>query len=70
MGNTFKTVYLCVAVDSQNEAENLKRWVEANGGKHSKEVTEDVTHLITTKEAVKKGNPQGRSIQALLQQFL
>lgn len=30
--------------------ENLKRWIEANGGKWASTVTKDATHLISSKE--------------------
>ncbi|KAF2432708.1 hypothetical protein EJ08DRAFT_695107 [Tothia fuscella] len=32
-------------------AENMKRWIEANGGRYATKIEEGVTHLICTKEA-------------------
>jgi anthranilate synthase/indole-3-glycerol phosphate synthase/phosphoribosylanthranilate isomerase len=54
MGKTFGKVNVCLVGDFGTKAEKVKQWVEANGGKLSKHVDSDVTHLITTKDAFRK----------------
>jgi hypothetical protein len=40
------------------EPANIKKWVEANGGRWSAQVNERVTHLVTSKDAWKKVTDQ------------
>jgi len=41
--------------------ENLKRWIENNGGKVTSSNSTSVTHLICSKEHWKKQHPTGMS---------
>lgn len=45
---------MCLAGDFGVKAEKVRQWVEANGGRLSKHVDRNVTHLITTKDAFRK----------------
>jgi hypothetical protein len=40
--------------------ENMKRWIESNGGRYSAKVEEGVTHLISTKDHWTKGVPASK----------
>lgn len=39
--------------------ENIKRWVEKNGGQWAMKMSEDVTHLVCTKEDYRTKAPMG-----------
>ncbi|WEW55907.1 anthranilate synthase / indole-3-glycerol phosphate synthase [Emydomyces testavorans] len=60
MGKTFGKVNVCTAGDFGTQADKIKQWVEANGGIYSKQLTLDVTHLITTEAAFRKAVPEGK----------
>jgi hypothetical protein len=55
-GNKLKKVHLCCYTSdfTQDKAENIKRWVEANGGVYSKAINEYATHLICSEKSFKK----------------
>ena len=59
MGKTFGKVKVCLSGDFGPKAEKVRQWVEANGGRLSKHVDTDVTHLITTKDAFRKPTGEG-----------
>lgn len=42
-------------------AENLKRWIEGNGGRYSTKVEDGVTHLICSKEHWKSQPAAGKT---------
>ena len=46
----------------QRTHDKMRQWVEKNGGKWSKDVTEHVTHLVCSKEHFKKKTLMGLSI--------
>lgn len=48
--------------------EKLKQWIEKNGGKFVRTISEDVTHLICSKEDYKDGAPLGTFCAARLMQ--
>ena len=60
MGKTFGKVNVCLAGDFGTKAEKVRQWVEANGGRLSKHVDKEVTHLITTKNAFHTPVENGR----------
>lgn len=41
--------------------ENIKRWVEKNGGQWAMKMSEDVTHLLCTKEDYRNKTPMGNA---------
>jgi len=45
------------------KADKVKGWIEHNGAKYSKEITDDVTHLIISSKAWNnyKQQPMGKS---------
>lgn len=43
----------------ENNGDKIPQWIKANGGKYTKDITAEVTHLITTKEAYKKNVEAG-----------
>ncbi|KAE8380533.1 hypothetical protein BDV26DRAFT_290284 [Aspergillus bertholletiae] len=51
MGKSFAKVHLCTAGRLGVSGNKILQWVQANGGKYSREVTSNLTHLITTKDA-------------------
>ena len=60
MSKTFKNVVLCHTNDFPDDQNNkIKGWVEGNGGKFSKDVTTEVTHLVTSMRAWKRYHPLG-----------
>ncbi|KAM5437298.1 hypothetical protein McanMca71_001091 [Microsporum canis] len=65
MGKTFKNVTLSVIGEFGPKADKFKQWVEANGGKFSKEVNDQVTHLLSTKEAFKRANTVVRAAKRI-----
>ncbi|KAI9038782.1 BRCT domain protein [Aspergillus affinis] len=54
MKDPFKKVHLCSFGHFGGNGEKIPQWVKANGGEYSKNVSQGVTHLITTIEAFKK----------------
>lgn len=52
MGRTFKGIVACSTNDHPGpQNEHIKNWVENNGGKFTKELDNDVTHLVCSKKA-------------------
>ncbi|KAL5339905.1 hypothetical protein BJX70DRAFT_142715 [Aspergillus crustosus] len=51
MGKTFQKVHASSVGDFGNETNKIPRWIVANGGTYSTEITNSVTHLISTREA-------------------
>ncbi|GFF26467.1 hypothetical protein IFM58399_01427 [Aspergillus lentulus] len=54
MGKTFKNIHACAIGRLPVNGDKIPQWIRAHGGTFSKDVTEDVTHLITTKETFEK----------------
>ncbi|KAF7164674.1 hypothetical protein CNMCM5623_009087 [Aspergillus felis] len=54
MGKTFKHIHACAIGKFPVNGDKIPQWIRAHGGAFSKEVTEDVTHLITTKDTFEK----------------
>ena len=54
MGNTFRNINVSLAGDFGPKGDKIKQWVEANGGTFSKELNEEVTHVISTQNAYRK----------------
>ncbi|KAL2006632.1 hypothetical protein VTN00DRAFT_9300 [Thermoascus crustaceus] len=54
VGKTFKHINACSAGNFGDNGDKIPQWIKANGGTYSKEITKDVTHLITTEAAFKK----------------
>lgn len=66
-GRTFKNKVICHTNDFKDKInENIKKWIESNGGKFSRELTPEVTHLIASKKAWKKYYPIGKIIKPWL----
>ncbi|KAM5442306.1 hypothetical protein MferCBS31731_002681 [Microsporum ferrugineum] len=65
MGKAFKNVTLSVIGEFGPKTDKFKQWVEANGGKFSKEVNDQVTHLLSTKEAFKRANTVVRAAKRI-----
>ncbi|KAB8265178.1 hypothetical protein BDV32DRAFT_144477 [Aspergillus pseudonomiae] len=57
MGKTFAKVHLCSAGKLGDSGKKIPQWVQANGGRYSRKVTQDVTHLVTTKDAYMNNIP-------------
>ncbi|PYH98586.1 hypothetical protein BO71DRAFT_426032 [Aspergillus ellipticus CBS 707.79] len=53
MGKTFKNIYACSVGKFDGNADKIPQWVRANGGRYSKDISEEITHLIASKEAYK-----------------
>lgn len=60
MGKTFKHINACSAGNFGDNGDKIPQWIKANGGTYSKEITKDVTHLITTEAAFKKNVEVGK----------
>ncbi|KAF7125549.1 hypothetical protein CNMCM5793_001809 [Aspergillus hiratsukae] len=54
MGKTFKNIHACAIGRCPVNADKIAQWIRAHGGTFSKDVTDGVTHLITTKETFEK----------------
>ncbi|PWY94837.1 hypothetical protein BO94DRAFT_572371 [Aspergillus sclerotioniger CBS 115572] len=53
MGKTFKNIHASSTGKFDGNSDKIPQWIRANGGQYSKEVSEEITHLIATKEAFK-----------------
>ncbi|GKZ36265.1 hypothetical protein AbraIFM66950_007265 [Aspergillus brasiliensis] len=53
MGNTFKNIHASSFSKFDGNTDKIPQWIRANGGQYSKDISKDLTHLITTKEAFK-----------------
>lgn len=61
MGKTFKDVNVSF-VGSHEHGDKIPQWLKANGGTFSREINENVTHLIASTSAVKKNVEAGMSL--------
>ncbi|PIG88761.1 BRCT domain protein [Aspergillus arachidicola] len=57
MGKSFAKIHLCSAGKLGDNGSKIPQWVQANGGRYSRQVTQDVTHLVTTKDAYMNNIP-------------
>ncbi|KAK6835856.1 hypothetical protein RU639_001880 [Aspergillus parasiticus] len=57
MGKSFAKIHLCSAGRLGDNGSKIPQWVQANGGRYSRQVTQDVTHLVTTKDAYMNNIP-------------
>lgn len=65
MGKTFNKIVACSTGDhpgSQNE--HIKKWVENNGGRFTKELDDEVTHLICSKQAWQRYHEIGEFVMS------
>ena len=62
MGKTFQKIHGCSVGNFESNGDKIPQWIRANGGKYSKDINNEVTHLITTKEAYKRNVPIGESV--------
>ncbi|GLA58144.1 hypothetical protein AtubIFM54640_007290 [Aspergillus tubingensis] len=53
MGKTFKNIHAASFGKFDGNSDKIPQWIRANGGQYSKDISTDITHLITTKEAFK-----------------
>nr|XP_001392721.2 brct domain protein [Aspergillus niger CBS 513.88] len=53
MGKTFKKIYASSFGKFDGNSDKIPQWIRANGGQYSKDISKEITHLITTKEAFK-----------------
>ncbi|PWY77493.1 hypothetical protein BO70DRAFT_294673 [Aspergillus heteromorphus CBS 117.55] len=53
MGKTFKNIHACSAGKFDVNADKIPQWIRANGGHYSKDIGDEITHLIVSKEAYK-----------------
>ncbi|RAK83022.1 BRCT domain protein [Aspergillus costaricaensis CBS 115574] len=53
MGKTFKNIHATSFGKFDGNSDKVPQWIRANGGQYSKDISTDITHLITTKEAFK-----------------
>lgn len=60
MGHTFHHINVSLAGDFGPKGDKIKQWVEANGGTFSKELNEEVTHVISTQNAFRKKVPASK----------
>ena len=51
-----KDLIIAVTGTLEHDATQIKKWVEANGGRYSPNVRRGVTHLITGKDAWKQSS--------------
>lgn len=65
MGKTFQKIHGCSVGNFEGNTEKIPQWIKANGGQYSKDVTDQVTHLIATKQAYKKNVDAGNSFPSL-----
>lgn len=60
MGKTFKKINLCHTNDfPDNKNDKIQKWVENNGGRFSKVIDSNVTHLIASRKAWKQYHTLG-----------
>jgi hypothetical protein len=60
MGRTFQKIHASmVGKFDDGIGDNIPRWVRANGGQFSRDVSPQVTHLIATEKAYKDNAPLG-----------
>ncbi|KAG2009159.1 hypothetical protein GB937_007935 [Aspergillus fischeri] len=59
MGKTFKNIHACAIGRFPVNGDKIPQWILAHGGTFSKDVTEDITHLITTRETFEKNVEAG-----------
>lgn len=61
MGKTFRNIHLASTNDFEPaKNDKIKGWVEHNGGTFTKEITQDVTHLVASTKAWKRYHPLGK----------
>lgn len=60
MGKTFRNIVLASTGDFGDKTDKIKNWVEHAGGTFAKEISKDVTHLVTSHRAWKKYHPTGK----------
>ena len=53
---TFKKVVLCHTGDFDDKNEKLRKWVEYRGGRVESDITPDVTHLVASTDAWRRGH--------------
>ncbi|PKX94057.1 BRCT domain protein [Aspergillus novofumigatus IBT 16806] len=63
MGKTFKNIHACAIGRFPVNGDKIQQWIRAHGGTFSKDVTEDVTHLITTTETFEKNVEADGTVQ-------
>ena len=61
MGKTFRNIVLASTGDFGDKTDKIKNWVEHAGGRFTKEISKDVTHLVASHRAWKKYHPMGKS---------
>ncbi|GES59220.1 brct domain protein [Aspergillus terreus] len=54
MGKTFQKIHASSVGSFGGNGDKISQWIRVNGGNYSKEVSDKVTHLITTTDAYKK----------------
>ncbi|SPB52565.1 unnamed protein product [Aspergillus niger] len=59
MGKTFKSIYASSFGKFDGNSDKIPQWIRANGGQYSKDISKEITHLITTKEAFKDNAEAG-----------
>ncbi|EAW07525.1 BRCT domain protein [Aspergillus clavatus NRRL 1] len=65
MGKTLQKIHGCAAGKFGKDGDKIPQWIRANGGTFSKDVTDRVTHLVTTKEAFEKNVEQVQKAKCL-----
>ena len=53
---TFKKVVLCHTGDFGDKNEKIRKWVERHGGRVERDITPEVTHLVTSVKAWENGH--------------
>ncbi|OJZ88441.1 hypothetical protein ASPFODRAFT_205562 [Aspergillus luchuensis CBS 106.47] len=53
MGKTFKNIHASSFGKFDGLSDKIPQWIRANGGQYTKDISKNLTHLITTKEAFK-----------------
>lgn len=54
----------------QRSVEQIKRWIQANGGTFAADVSSEVTHLVCSKEHFKKGVAMGMGCRTRMEHVL
>ncbi|KAL2827622.1 hypothetical protein BDW59DRAFT_160259 [Aspergillus cavernicola] len=54
MGKTFRNIYASSIGNFEENTSKIPQWITANGGTYSKNITNEITHLIATREAFKQ----------------
>ncbi|KAL3479708.1 hypothetical protein BJX99DRAFT_255144 [Aspergillus californicus] len=57
MGKSFDKIHASSVGSFEHNTSKIAQWVIANGGIHSKNISNDTTHLITTREAFEQDVP-------------